>query len=172
MKIERRRRRDFDTAGVALRHHDRRAGTVPGARFRRWRRLSEITAKSYGVHDKGDRIVFKGVFAPASTIRRGWTWRSEGFRMLKQAGAALGLVMVCAAPAWGQLTNSNAPIDLTADQLEVVNNDCAAICWSGAARRTGHRPPAHRRVEDLQREGSGKAGSTNPSCGDVDRIER
>ena len=40
--------------------------------------------------------------------------------MLKHTGAALALALSCGAPAWAQLTNSSAPIDLTADQLDIV----------------------------------------------------
>jgi lipopolysaccharide export system protein LptA len=91
--------------------------------------------------------------------------------MLKQAGAALGLVLACAAPAWGQLNNSSAPIDLTADELEVINDDCVAI-WRGSAEALQDNARLRADVLKIYNEkGPAKAGSTNPSCGSVDRME-
>ena len=92
--------------------------------------------------------------------------------MLKQAGAALGLALACAAPAWAQLAqNSNGPVDLTADELEVVNNDCAAI-WRGSAEAL--QDTARLRADVLKiynLKGPPKAGGTGPNCGEVDRME-
>jgi lipopolysaccharide export system protein LptA len=95
-----------------------------------------------------------------------------GFRMLKQAGAALGLALICAAPAAAQLAqNSDAPVDLTADELEVVNADCTAI-WRGSAEAL--QDTSRLRADTLKIynvRGAPKAGGTGPSCGDVDKME-
>jgi len=86
--------------------------------------------------------------------------------MLKQTGAALGLVLVCTSPAWAQLArNSSAPVDLTADELEVANADCLAI-WKGSAEALQDTSRLRADVLKIQyQKGPPKAGETGQHCG-------
>jgi lipopolysaccharide export system protein LptA len=95
-----------------------------------------------------------------------------GFDMRKTAGAALGLALLCAGPAAAQLApNSNAPVDLTADELEVVNAECLAI-WRGSAEAL--QDTARLRADTLRiynQKGAAKAGAAGPNCGEVERMD-
>ena len=56
---------------------------------------------------------------------------NQVFRTAQWAG--LSLVLIVASPASAQLAqNSDAPVDITADQLEVVNTQCLATYSGGA----------------------------------------
>jgi len=56
----------------------------------------------------------------------------SGLEMTKLIGVAV-LALGLASPAAAQLAqNSDAPVDITADALEVVNTQCLSI-WSGSA---------------------------------------
>lgn len=92
--------------------------------------------------------------------------------MQKQAGLAFCLALACAAPASAQLAqNSNAPVDLTADELEVVNADCVAI-WRGSAEAL--QDTARLRADVLKiynHKGPPKAGGSNPNCGEVEKMD-
>lgn len=86
---------------------------------------------------------------------------------------ALGLAALAAAgPAAAQLArNSNAPVDITADELEVVQGQCQAV-WRGSAEAL--QETSRLRADVLRiysRTGPAKQGSANPSCGDVERME-
>jgi lipopolysaccharide export system protein LptA len=94
--------------------------------------------------------------------------------MLRGA-AAIAAVMAAASPAAAQLargpSNSNAPIDLTADELEVTNAQCLAV-WRGSAEAL--QADSRLRADVLKiynRLGPPKAGGAGPSCGAVDKIE-
>lgn len=84
--------------------------------------------------------------------------------------ASLGFLL--ALPAAAQIApKSDAPVDITADELEVVNGDCAAI-WRGNAEAL--QDTSRLRADVLRiynRKGPAKAGSTQPSCGAMDRME-
>ncbi|WP_176695874.1 LptA/OstA family protein [Phenylobacterium immobile] len=80
------------------------------------------------------------------------------------AAAAPGLAMAQIAPS------SNAPVDITADELEVVNGDCSAI-WRGNAEAL--QDTSRLRADVLRiynKKGPAKAGG-QASCGAMDRME-
>ena len=57
----------------------------------------------------------------------------SGLEMTKLAAVAALTMALAAGPAAAQLSqSSDAPVDITADALEVVNNQCLSI-WSGSA---------------------------------------
>jgi lipopolysaccharide export system protein LptA len=73
--------------------------------------------------------------------------------------------VLVATGAHAQLApNSSAPIDVTADEAEVVNSQCLAI-WRGAAEALQDRT---RMRADTIKVYSAKKGS---SCGSTDRLE-
>jgi len=86
-------------------------------------------------------------------------------------GAALLAVCALAAPAAAQLArDTDAPIDLTADELEVVNAQCLAI-WRGSAEAL--QADSRLRSDVLRiysRMGPAKAGGNGPACGATDKI--
>jgi lipopolysaccharide export system protein LptA len=87
--------------------------------------------------------------------------------------ASLLAVCALAAPAAAQIArgDTDAPIDLTADELEVVNAQCLAI-WRGSAEAL--QADSRLRADVLRiynAKGPAKAGGSGPSCGQVDRIE-
>ena len=79
------------------------------------------------------------------------------FPAILAAGLILGLA---AAPAQAQLASgSNAPVDITADELEVVNADCLAI-WRGSAEAL--QDGSRLRADVLRiRYAPGRAGATS-----------
>ena len=82
-------------------------------------------------------------------------------------------VLTIAAPAAAQLaTRSDAPVDITADELEVMNGQCQAI-WRGKAEAL--QDNARLRADVLKifnKPGAPKAGGAPGSgCGDMDRME-
>ena len=73
--------------------------------------------------------------------------------------------LLAAGPAQAQLAqDSSAPIDITADEAEVINSQCLAI-WRGAAEALQART---RMRADVIRVYSRKNGS---GCGSTDRLE-
>lgn len=91
------------------------------------------------------------------------------FPAILAAGLILGLA---AAPAQAQLASgSNAPVDITADELEVVNADCLAI-WRGSAEAL--QDGSRLRADVLRiRYAPGRTGATSgdTSCGDLQGME-
>lgn len=88
-------------------------------------------------------------------------------------GAALGAATLLAAvPALAQLAQkSDAPVDITADELEVINASCQAI-WKGNAEAL--QDTARLRADVIKifnTPGAAKAGSTGPNCGVMQRME-
>ena len=93
-----------------------------------------------------------------------------------------GAIALCAAALLGagsaqaQAIDSNAPIDITADELEVVNSGCQQIWRGGAEVLQG---PARLRADTLnvflKQKGPSKpatAGAPAQSnCGDAERLE-
>jgi lipopolysaccharide export system protein LptA len=80
--------------------------------------------------------------------------------------------LICAAaPAAAQIApNSNAPVDITADELEVVNGDCSAI-WRGNAEAL--QDTSRLRADVLRiynKKGPPKPGANQPNCGTMDRM--
>jgi lipopolysaccharide export system protein LptA len=87
--------------------------------------------------------------------------------------SALAAVMVLSAmPAAAQLaTNSDAPVDITADSLEVVNASCQAT-WRGNAEAL--QDDARLRADVLRifnQPGATKPGAMGPACGALQRLE-
>lgn len=79
-----------------------------------------------------------------------------------------------AGPAAAQLaTNSNAPVDITADELETANNACTSI-WRGHAEalQDNARLRADVLTADFDVKGGGGAGGAGKSsgCGDLIRL--
>lgn len=88
------------------------------------------------------------------------------------SGLAAAIALALCGPAAAQLArNSNAPVDITADELEVIQNQCQAI-WRGSAEAL--QETSRLRADVLRiftKSGAAKAGSTNASCGEVERME-
>jgi lipopolysaccharide export system protein LptA len=87
--------------------------------------------------------------------------------------AAAGLALATAAPALAQLASrSDAPVDITADELEVVNGQCQAI-WKGKAEAL--QDTTRLRADVLKifnKAGTPKPGAAAGSnCGDMERME-
>lgn len=87
--------------------------------------------------------------------------------------AAFGLAALAAAsPAAAQLArNSNAPVDVTSDELVVDNTKCVAT-WRGSVEAL--QETSRLRADVLrayQTVGAQKPGSNNRSCGDTERME-
>ena len=82
-------------------------------------------------------------------------------------------VLTIASPAAAQLaTHSDAPVDITADELEVVNGQCQAI-WKGKAEAL--QDTTRLRADVLKifnKSGVAKPGAAAGSnCGDMERME-
>ncbi|HKR88459.1 MAG TPA: LptA/OstA family protein, partial [Phenylobacterium sp.] len=79
-----------------------------------------------------------------------------------------------AGPAAAQLaTNSNAPVDITADELETANNACTSI-WRGHAEAL--QDTARLRADVLTADfeikaGAGGDGAKAGGCGDLIRLK-
>jgi len=85
--------------------------------------------------------------------------------MKRWAMTAAAAVLLAAGSAQAQLAgDSSAPIDITADEAEVVNSQCLAV-WRGAAEALQART---RMRADVIRVYSTKKGS---GCGSTERLE-
>ena len=95
-------------------------------------------------------------------------------RKLTMLASGLAAVALLSAPASAQLAqNSDAPVDLTADELEVLNSQCLSI-WRGSAEAL--QDNARLRADVLktffQVTGATRTGSaTSTNCGALARIE-
>jgi lipopolysaccharide export system protein LptA len=84
-------------------------------------------------------------------------------RMKSFSTMAAMLALAAAAPAAAQLApNSDAPLDVTADELEVVNNQCTSI-WRGSAEAL--QDTARLRADVLTARFQSKPGSANAAAG-------
>ena len=89
---------------------------------------------------------------------------------LKRFSLGAVAAALLAGPASAQLaTNSNAPVDITADQLEVANNACTSI-WRGHAEalQDTSRLRADTLTTDFAQKGAG--GGKTGACGDLVRM--
>jgi lipopolysaccharide export system protein LptA len=95
----------------------------------------------------------------------------SGLEMTKLAGLAAVAMALGAGPAAAQLSqSSDAPVDITADALEVVNNQCMSI-WSGSAEALQDRTRLRADViKTFSKKAPGKPGATG-ACGTLDRME-
>jgi lipopolysaccharide export system protein LptA len=86
--------------------------------------------------------------------------------------AAVAATLLAAAPAAAQLaTKSDAPVDITADELEVVNASCIAT-WKGNAEAL--QDTARLRADVIKifnTPGPAKPGNQGPNCGTMQRME-
>jgi Uncharacterized protein conserved in bacteria len=96
--------------------------------------------------------------------------RMSGLEMTKLA--ALAVLMLAAGPAAAQIAqSSDAPVDITADSLEVVNNQCMSI-WSGSAEALQDRTRLRADVlKTYSKKGPAKSGGQSTSCGALERME-
>lgn len=96
----------------------------------------------------------------------------SGLETMKRTAIAALALGLAAGPAAAQLNqNSDAPLDITADALEVVNNQCLSI-WSGSAEALQDR--ARLRADVLKtysKKGAAKPGGQSAPCGALERIE-
>lgn len=87
-------------------------------------------------------------------------------RCLSLSAALAGALL--ASPAAAQLaTQSNAPIDITADELETTNSACTSI-WRGNAEAL--QDTARLRANTLTAEFTLKPGGKTGGCGDLQRL--
>ncbi|HWE99637.1 MAG TPA: LptA/OstA family protein [Caulobacteraceae bacterium] len=88
--------------------------------------------------------------------------------------AALAAAVLAGAggPAAAQLEKSNAPIDITADQAEVVQSKCMAV-WKGSAEAVQARARLRADVITVYSriKGGHGTGPDSASCGPTERIE-
>ncbi len=98
----------------------------------------------------------------------------SGLDMTKLAALAVLALSLGAGPAAAQLAqNSDAPVDITADSLEVVNNECTSI-WSGSAEALQDRTRLRADVlKTFSAKGPARQGSQSgqSSCGALERME-
>jgi lipopolysaccharide export system protein LptA len=86
---------------------------------------------------------------------------------------AAGLGVACAMPAPAQLApSSNAPVDVTADQLEVQNQKCLAV-WSGDAEALQATSRLRANTINIYNKTLAARTGDQPgqSCGQLDRME-
>jgi len=83
---------------------------------------------------------------------------------------ALAIVMMAATSGVAQVNSrSNAPIDITADQAEVINAKCEAI-WRGAAEATQEKSRLRADTLTVFSRVKGSGSNGEPTCGGVARI--
>src|SRR5665213_400276 len=87
--------------------------------------------------------------------------------------ASLGLAMAGAAlagPASAQVdTRPKAPIDITANQAEVINSKCLAV-WRGAAEALQGQARLRADTISVYSTPKGVGANGQPACGGADRI--
>jgi lipopolysaccharide export system protein LptA len=79
-------------------------------------------------------------------------------------------IVLAAAPAAAQInTTSKSPIDITADQAEVLNAKCMAI-WRGAAEAVQDKSRLRADTLTVYSRAKGASSNGQPACGGVERI--
>lgn len=86
--------------------------------------------------------------------------------------AVLALTLSCAAgAAFAQIAgNSKAPIDITANEAEVVNAQCATT-WRGNAEALQDKTRLRADTIRVVAKSKGKGANGQPDCGATERIE-
>jgi len=80
-------------------------------------------------------------------------------------------MLVLAAPAQAQLSNkSDAPIDVTADEYEIIQSACRTT-WTGDAEAVQADSRLRARVLRTFMSQTTKPGSAEKQCGDLNRLE-
>ena len=91
-------------------------------------------------------------------------------RPVRDLAFALAAALCAAAPCAAQVdTHSKAPIDITADQAEVINAKCEAI-WHGSAEAVQDKSRLRADTLTVYSRSKGQSSNGQPSCGGVDRI--
>ena len=97
-----------------------------------------------------------------------WT-AARGAAMTMRIGAVA--VLAASSPAHAQVnTRSSAPIDITANQAEVVSSKCLAI-WRGAAEALQDQSRLRADTISVYSKPKGSGANGQPACGGTDRIE-
>ena len=96
----------------------------------------------------------------------------SGLEMTKLAAMAVVALTLGASPAAAQLSqSSDAPVDITADALEVINNECVSI-WSGSAEALQDRTRLRADViKTFSKQQPARPGGAGGACGALDRME-
>lgn len=96
----------------------------------------------------------------------------SGLEMTKLAALTAFAIALDAGPAAAQLSqSSDAPVDITADALEVVNNQCLSI-WSGSAEALQDRTRLRADViKTFSKQQAARPGGASGACGALDRME-
>jgi lipopolysaccharide export system protein LptA len=92
----------------------------------------------------------------------------------KAAARNLAWGLACAAAAAASAaaqvnTRSKSPIDITADQAEVINAKCQAV-WRGSAEAVQDKSRLRADTLTVYSRSKGTGSDGQPSCGGVDRI--
>lgn len=93
-------------------------------------------------------------------------------RTARRAALAIAAALTVASPTQAQLAGgSDAPVDITADELEVINSQCLAI-WRGSAEALQDTSRLRADVLRIRYAAARPArAGAEPSCGDLDRME-
>src|SRR5882757_11405021 len=87
------------------------------------------------------------------------------------SGLAASFALTCGGAAHAQLdTRSTAPIDTTADEMEVVNSKCLVI-FRGAAEAMQGKSRLRAHTISVYSRPKGASANGQPNCGGTDRIE-
>src|SRR5579863_2276969 len=101
------------------------------------------------------------------------SWRSaavsrKGAPMTRRrawAATAAAIAMAASGGAWAQIeTRSSAPIDITANEAEVVNSKCLAI-WRGAAEALQGETRLRANTITVHEVVKAKGADGQPACG-------
>ncbi len=86
-------------------------------------------------------------------------------RRRARAATAAAIAMAASGAAWAQIeTRSNAPIDITANEAEVVNSKCLAI-WRGAAEALQGETRLRANTITVHEAIKGKGADGQQTCG-------
>jgi lipopolysaccharide export system protein LptA len=85
-------------------------------------------------------------------------------KRLTAAAPLAASLLLAAAPAWAQFSSNGGPIDITADQLELIDAQHLAI-WSGAVEALQDRDRLHSDVLRIFFEGQPSSGKAGVSAG-------